>query len=42
MEDGAWAEKLPVQRCALPNAADTAFISLNGNSTLQTSEAFKK
>jgi hypothetical protein len=34
MEEGAWVEELPVQWCALPNAADIAFISLNGNSTL--------
>jgi hypothetical protein len=36
MEEGEWAEELSVQWCAFPNAADIAFISRNGNSTLQT------
>jgi hypothetical protein len=42
MEEGGWAEELSVQWCAFPNAADIAFISRNGNSTLQTWWTFKK
>jgi hypothetical protein len=42
MEEGARAEEVPVQWCALPNAPDTTFISINGNSTLHTCETFKK
>ncbi|ONL95376.1 Protein LOW PSII ACCUMULATION 3 chloroplastic, partial [Zea mays] len=30
MEEGARTEEVPVQRCALPNAPDTVFISING------------